>query len=131
MSHGKCSVSIFSTTIRNRALQRETWVVQVHLSRGIVGCTSEEHVETTQFLFLQLYQNFTATMIVWTHEKMTSLKQDLEKLGWPRGQGTTLCGEVYSQSFDNGERVCVCTYVCVYIQISIYINNHVQSFTSL
>lgn len=62
------------------SLQRETWV-KVPLSRGIVGCRSEGHIETTRFLFLQLYQNFTATMIVSTHGKMTSLKQELEKSG--------------------------------------------------
>lgn len=54
----------------------------------------------------------------------------LERSGWDLGgQGSTLCGEVYSQSFDNGE--CVCAHMCVYIQISLYINNQVQSFTSL
>lgn len=45
---------------------------------------------------------------------ISSLKQDLEKsecdLG---GQGIT-CGEVYSQSFDNGESVCVHICVCIY-----------------
>lgn len=55
---------------------------------------------------------------------MTSLKQDLEKSGWPQGQGTPLCGEVYSQSFNNGECVCVCARmcmcVCVYTDIYIY-----------
>lgn len=39
---------------------------------------------------------------------------------WPGGQGIT-CGEVYSQSSDNGESVCA--HMCVYVQISIYINN--------
>lgn len=55
---------IFSTTIRNRSLQTETRVLKVHPSPKIVGCGSEGHIETTRFLFLQLYQNFTATMIV-------------------------------------------------------------------
>lgn len=33
MSNGKCSVSIFfPTTMRNRSLQTETWVLKVHLS---------------------------------------------------------------------------------------------------
>lgn len=80
-------LKFFSTTIRNRSLQTETRVLKDHLSRGIVGRGSKEHVETTRFLFLQLYQNFTATMIVGTHEKMTSLKQDLEKVRVTSGPG--------------------------------------------
>lgn len=36
MSNGKCSVSIFfSTTMRNRSLQTETWVLKVHLSEEL------------------------------------------------------------------------------------------------
>lgn len=38
----------FPITIRDRSLQTETWVLKVHLSRGIVGCGCEEHIETTQ-----------------------------------------------------------------------------------
>lgn len=52
---------------------------------------------------------------------MTSLKQDLEKVRVTSGPGHPLCGEVYRQSFNNGESVCVRTYVCVCVYTDIYI----------
>lgn len=58
------ALSHFSPTTIRKSLQTETQVLKVYPSRGTVGCGSEEHIETTRFLFLQLYQNFTATMIV-------------------------------------------------------------------
>lgn len=84
-------------------------------------------LRNTQKTASQLH-SYNDSMNTW--KKISSLEQDLERSGWdPGGQGSTLCGEVYSQSFDNGE--CVCAHMCVYIQISLYINNQVQSFTSL
>lgn len=51
---------------------------------------------------------------------MTSLKQGLEKLGGLRAGAPPLRGEGYSQSFGNGESVCVRAGVCVYTGISLY-----------
>lgn len=68
------------------SLQRETWV-KVPLSRGIVGCRSEGHIETTRFLFLQLYQNFTATMIVINTWKNDFTQTGVRKVGVTSGPG--------------------------------------------
>ena len=54
-------LNFFSTTLRNRSLQTETWVLKVHLSEEL-WAVDLSNTETTRLLFLQLYQNFTATM---------------------------------------------------------------------
>ena len=115
-------LNFFSTTLRNRSLQTETWVLKVHLSEEL-WAVDLSNTETTRLLFLQLYQNFTATMSMNTWKN--DFKQDLEKSGWPQGQGSTpACWGLQSVVRSWRECVCVRTYVCVYIQISIYINNH-------
>ena len=129
MSNGKCSVLIFfSTTTRNRSLQTETWVLKVQLSEELWAADLNNTQKQLDFSF---YNGTRTSQLqwVWTHEKMTSLKQDLEKLGWPQGQGSTLAwwglqSVVRSWRECVCVRTCVCVHahmcVCVYTDIYIY-----------
>lgn len=63
MSHGKCSVSRLSTTIRKTGLCRQRLAFVRFAFPEELWAADLKNTETTRFLFLQLYQNFTATMM--------------------------------------------------------------------
>lgn len=101
----------FSTTMRNRSLQTGPGFFQVHLSEVTGLWIWITHRNNSISLFYNCTRTSLATMSMNTWKN--DFKQDLEKSGWPQGQGSTPAWVRFTVSEFNLERVCVCAHICV------------------